>query len=147
MIFWYPGLTASCPRCMLESRYKKVLSKPERGTGSSAGAAVCVTEYLNAIKAYVVLNILCYNEEKTPYYHKLDMFADRNYFMTKCTGELKAPAFEVLSQIEAEEKDLSFPFATIAIGQEPEKDCPLCGGSGNIENRSFRIEDTRKISE
>lgn len=50
MIFWYPGLTASCPRCMLESRYKKVLSKPELGTGSSAGAAVCVTEYLNAIK-------------------------------------------------------------------------------------------------
>ncbi len=146
VIFSYPGVTKSCPRCMLESRYKKVLSSSESGTGSSAGAAVCVTDYLNAIKSYVAINILCYNEVKTPYYHVLDAYADRNYLMTKCSDELKAPAFEPVKDLENKEKDLSFPFVTVAIEQIPENKCPLCGGSGNIGIIKNRISDTRQIS-
>ncbi len=145
VIFSYPGVTPSCPRCMLESRYKKILSAPENSTGSSAGAAVCVTDYLNSIKAYMALNILCYNEKKTPYYHLLDKFADRNYLMTKCSDEFKAPAFEPIAEIERNEIDLSFPFLTIAIGQEPEQNCSLCGGTGNIQTLKGKIADTRCI--
>lgn len=146
VIFSYPGVTKACPRCMLESRYKKVLSSSESGTGSSSGAAVCVTDYLNAIKSYTAINLLCYNEEKTPYFHILDNYADRNYLMTKCSNELKAPAFEPVKDLENKEKDLSFPFVTVAIEQTPESDCPLCGGSGDITIMKGRISDTRRIS-
>lgn len=145
VIFWYPGVTPSCPRCMLESRYKKMLSSTEKGTGSSAGAAVCVTDYLNAIKSYMAINILCYGEKNTPYYHNLDKYADRNYLMTKCSDDFSAPAFKPIKEVESKENDLSFPFLTIAIGQSPEKNCSLCGGTGNINYTKFDIKDTRCI--
>ena len=145
VLFYYPGLTDSCPRCILESRYKKMLTAKNVGTGSSEGAAVCVTDYLNSIKSYIALKILCYDEPLTQYYHELDKYADRNYFMTKCTSEFNAPAFEPIKLVEANETDLTFPFVTIAIGQTPEEGCPLCGGAGH-ENATGRIiQDTRNI--
>lgn len=147
VIFTYPGLTKSCPRCMLESRYKKILANEHISeTGSSAGAAVCVTDYLNAIKSYMTLNILCYNEATTPYYHKLDKYADKNYLMTKCSESLTAPAFEPLNMVELNEKDLSFPFVTVAIEQTPEEGCPMCGGHGHLSWCRNGIPDTRIIN-
>ena len=146
VLFTYPGLTKSCPRCMLESRYKKVLSNEySAGTGSSAGAAVCVTDYLNAIKSYMALNILCYNEPSTPYYHELKKYADRNYLMTKCSDNFYAPAFEPLMEVAEKEKDLSFPYVTIAIEQTPEEGCPLCGCLGHLNGCKNLITDTRII--
>lgn len=145
VIFSYPGVTQSCPRCMLESRYKKELTSSGSGTGSSAGAAVCVTDYLNSIKSYVAISILCYSEKSTQYYHALDKLADRNYLMTRCNDTLKAPAFDPLDALATQEVDLSFPYATIAIGQTPEHDCPLCGGHGRLELMEGRILDTRRI--
>ena len=145
VIFSYPGVTQSCPRCMLESRYKKELTASGSGTGSSAGAAVCVTDYLNSIKSYVAINILCYGEKSTQYYHALDKLADRNYLMTRCSDTLKAPAFDPLDALASQEVDLSFPYATIAIGQTPEHDCPLCGGKGRLELMEGKILDTRHI--
>ena len=145
VIFYYPELTKSCPRCMLESRYKKVLTSKNNATGSSEGAAVCVTEYLNAIKSYTALSILCYEDKVTPYYHVLDKYSDRNYLMTKCSDDFKAPAFEPLKVIEAEETDLSFPFVTIAIGQTQEENCPLCGGELKAMKWDSLIPDSRII--
>lgn len=143
--FWYPGVTASCPRCMLESRYRKMLTQNVQGTGSSEGAAVCVTDNLNSIKSNMALKILCYEEALTPYYHELDKYADRNYLMTKWTSEFNAPAFEPIKAVEANETDLTFPFVTIAIGQAPEENCPLCGGKLHA-NDSGIIPDTRIIA-
>ena len=145
VIFSYPGLTESCPRCMLESRYKKELTSESGGTGSSAGAAVCVTDYLNSIKSYIAISILCFNERSTPYYHALEKLADRNYLMTRCSDALKAPAFEPLDKLSEQETDLSFPYVTIAIGQEPEECCPLCGGKGRLDLMEGKIPDTRVI--
>lgn len=145
VLFWYPGLTTSCPRCILESRYKKMLTNNSHGIGSSDGAAVCVTDYLNSIKTYTALKILCYNEPLTPYYHELDIYADRNYFMTKCSSEFNAPAFESIKLVEANETDLTFPFVTIAIGQTQEENCPLCGGKSHTNKSGRFIRDTRTI--
>ena len=145
VLFYYPNLTASCPRCILESRYRKMLTVKTPGTGSSEGAAVCVTDYLNAIKSYIALMILCYNEPATPYYHKLDQYRDRNYFMTKCSPEFHAPAFDPIDLVEKNEPDLTFPFLTIAIGQTPEEHCPLCGGSHQTSKQRRNIPDTRTI--
>ena len=145
VIFSYPGITQSCPRCMLESRYKKELTSSGSGTGSSAGAAVCVTDYLNSIKSYVAISILCYGEKSTQYYHALDKLADRNYLMTRCSDNFKAPAFIPLDALATQEVDLSFPYVTIAIGQTPEHNCPLCGGKGRLELMEGRILDTRHI--
>lgn len=145
VLFYYPGISKSCPRCMLESRYKKVLSSKGTATGSSAGSAVCITEHLNATKSYMALNMLCYDDKSTPYYHALDKFADRNYLMTKNSDDFNAPAFEVISELEKTETDLSFPFVTIAIGQTQEESCPLCGGATGKGLHVNGKSDTRYI--
>ena len=145
VLFWYPGLTAACPRCILESRYRSMLTNSSNGIGSSEGAAVCVTDYLNSIKSYIALKILCYDEPLTPYYRELDKYSDRNYFMTKCSPDFNAPAFEPIKLVEVNESDLTFPFMTIAIGQIPEENCPLCGGSSHASTSEVVIADTRTI--
>lgn len=145
VIFSYPGVTASCPRCMLESRYKKVLDQTDNDTGSSSGTAIAVTEHLNAIKLYTALELLCYNDKETAYYRKLDKQSDRNYLMTRCSWDLAAPAFAPLNELSQHESDLSFPYTTIAIGQTPETGCPLCGGSGDYSKLKMKIKDTRII--
>ena len=145
VIFSYPQVTASCPRCMLSSRYEKELSKHSSGTGSSAGAAIAITEHLNAVKLYTALELLCYDDKQSAYYHKLDRHADRNYLMTRCTADLKAPAFEPLDKLAETESDLSFAYTTVAIGQTPEENCPLCGGKGDLKKLKGNIADTRII--
>ena len=145
VIFTYPGLTTSCPMCMLGSRYKKVFSNPDSLPGTSEGTAVWVTNYLNVVKSYLALCILCYNEKDTPYYHTLDDYADRNYFMSKCDDDLQAPAIDPINKLALQEEDLSFPLVTVAIGQTPEENCPVCGGSGKLEDMKNMIADTRAL--
>ena len=130
VIFWYPGVTGSCPGCMLRSRYKKVLAGGDTVVGSSEGAAIAVTEHLNSVKLYTALELLCYEDKATAYFHALDRHADRNYLMSRCSGRLKAPAFEPVDELAQRETDLSFPYVTIAVGQTPEADCPLCRSVG-----------------
>jgi hypothetical protein len=132
---------------MLESRYRKELENRSEGTGSSEGGVVWITEYLNAVKLETTLKLLCYDEEKTVYYHKLDELKDRNYLMTRYREELKAPAFEPIEWLKDKEKDLSFPYVTVAIEQTKECGCPLCGGNGNLKNLYGKIADTRIISQ
>ena len=52
---------------------------------------------------------------------------------------------EEIEKLAAQETDLSFPYVTIAIGQTPEPDCPLCGGHGKLEKIAGIIPDTRHI--
>lgn len=145
VIFSYPGVTASCPRCMLATRYKKILADITGAEGSSAGASIAVTEHLNSVKLYTALDLLCYEDEGTAYFHALDRHADRNYLMTRCAEGMKAPAFESLDELAQRETDLSFPYVTTAVGQTPEQGCPLCGGTGLLTELRGKIEDTRII--
>ena len=155
VLFSYPELTSNCPRCMLKSRYDKVIGRPigmrddensSDATGSSAGTAVFVTDHLNSIKTYVALMILCYKDENTAYFGLLDKYKDRNYFMTRLNDSIKAPAFEPIDDVSVHEVDLSFPFVTIAIGQTPEPMCPMCGGGGDAYAYKGKISDTRHIT-
>ena len=66
--------------------------------------------------------------------------------MTKCSDELRAPAFEPVAEMESRETDLTFPFITVAIEQTVEKDCPLCFGTGDISIIKDRISDTRHLT-
>ena len=58
----YPGVTESCPRCLLRSRFEKY----ENGFVNDVDSAACTifaTERMNALKGYIALMMLMYHEE------------------------------------------------------------------------------------
>lgn len=126
VLFWVPGLTEACPGCMLSTRYKKVLAGDAKQKGESAGTPPYITDHLNAVKADFALKILCGGEENTKYFRSLEKYADRNYIMTTFEGAVAAPTFAPLYATEKTEPDLTYPTATVAIGQEKEADCMIC---------------------
>lgn len=145
VLFTYPGVTAACPRCMLDTRYEKMLSNDSaESTGRSGNAPYSLAEHMNAIKTYFSLLLLCYNEPETKYYRRLDRYAEKNYIMTRCEEDMiNAPAYGPLDKLRERENDLDFPYASVAIGQCPEPDCPVCRGKGDLRALMGNITDTR----
>lgn len=140
VIFTYPGLTKSCCMCMVHSRYKNIFSKNLPLGGSSEGTSVWVTNYLNAIKTYLALCILCYDEPDTSYYKKLKNYANNNFFMSKCSDSFSSPVFEAVDELFKTESDLSLPFGTVAIEQTPEENCMVCRGSAGTKDKNTIIQ-------
>lgn len=61
LIFVYPGVTESCPRCLLRDRFEKY----ENGFVNDVDSSACpifATERMNALKGYIALMLLMYQE-------------------------------------------------------------------------------------
>lgn len=146
VIFSYPGVTPSCPRCMLEPRYRRALTEGEQVNGKSEGSPVVTTTKLNAEKATIALQMLLYRETATPYAYQLDRIARRNFLMSrhsKAFAKLGVTLFDALDTADA---DLELVDVTVAVAQTPNKGCPLCGGTGDLRRLKGRIRDTRQIA-
>lgn len=61
LIFVYPGVTESCPRCLLRSRFEQYEQGYQNDVDSSA-CPIFATERMNATKGYLALMLLLYHE-------------------------------------------------------------------------------------
>ena len=79
LIFVYPGVTESCPRCLLRNRFEKY----ENGFVNDVDSSCCpifATERMNAIKGFVAIMLLMYQEEPSSMFNTmLDEVKDRNF--------------------------------------------------------------------
>ncbi len=79
LIFLYPGVTASCPRCLLRSRFEQYEHGYQNDVDSSA-CPIFATERMNATKGYLALMLLLYHEAPgSPFNTMLDAVKDRNF--------------------------------------------------------------------
>lgn len=139
--FSYPGVTPSCPRCMIESRYRAYKNGFKNNVTSSR-STIMSTEYLNAICGQIALMMLQYGCPNSRYGKMLELVKDRNFVQVKIT-----PFYNVITNglfEEALDKEFSFFGNTIWIRQEPNSGCPLCGGEGNLLKSKDGIKDTRR---
>lgn len=143
VIFTYPGLTESCPRCMLESRYRNVEDHPRDVEGESGHCPVFVTEHLNAVKSSFALYMLCFNDKSTAYYKKLQRFAKKNYIMTRLSEDDQPGT--VFDDLKNMPEDLAFPLTTIAIEQTPEENCMMCRNVKDLSKLIGTFGDTRNV--
>ena len=60
LIFVYPGVTESCPRCLLRSRFEQYEQGYQNDVDSSA-CPIFATERMNATKGYLALMLLLYH--------------------------------------------------------------------------------------
>lgn len=145
VLFTYPGVTHSCPRCILEPRYQQALVKKAQVDGKSAGSPICTTTKLNGIKGSVALMLLLYRDEETPYAHQLDAIAQKNFLMTRNSRKLADLGVSLFDGFDGVDAELDVLDITVAIEQTPNEGCPMCGGTGDLRGLIGRVRDTRYI--
>lgn len=152
LIFTYPGVTESCPRCLLRDRFEKYEHGFQNDVDSSA-CPIFATERMNATKGYIALMLLMYHEDPTsPYNDMLDQVANRNFVWIRLNPQLKDSALGIglFDRIFAGvPKRFTFMDETLWVPQHPDTDppCKMCGGTGDLRELAlkWREIDTRQI--
>lgn len=155
LIFVYPGVTESCPRCLLRDRFEKY----ERGFQNDVSSDACpifATERMNALKGYLALMLLMYREAPgSPFDRMLDEVKDRNFVEIRLTPHLKDSelGIGIFDRVLAGAERYTYMDETLWIPQHPdrpefgEKPCLLCGGTGDLRSLQSKWKwiDTRDI--
>lgn len=153
VIFNYPGVTTTCPRCMLASRYAAYEQNASNDV-TSEGAPIYSTERLNALKSHIAMMLLLYGTS-SPRGNELDMVKDRNLvlvsFTADCEEKLGISAFSrTLSALDAGARATLPMEETVWLEQKPDRPengyphCPYCGGVGDLRLLKGLNADTRK---
>lgn len=147
IMFLYPGLTESCPRCMTSSRYKAYLEDGFENEVGSMQSPIFSSQAVNAMKGFVSSMLLLYGEAPGSRFNdELDAIADRNFIVMRTDKGLDMPLFDnAFGEIPS-----AYFGETLWLRQSPDDGqdgrpvCPECGGHGPYE-REAKSEDTRII--
>ena len=152
LIFTYPGVTESCPRCLLRDRFEKYENGFQNDVDSSA-CPIFATERMNATKGYIALMLLMYHEDPiSPFNDMLDKVANRNFVWIRLNPQLKDTSLGIglFDRIFAGVPErFTFMDETVWVPQHPDTDppCKMCGGTGNLKELAVKWAevDTRTI--
>lgn len=156
IVFVYPGVTESCPRCLLRERFEKY----ENGYVNDVDSAACpifATERMNALKGYIALMLLMYHEAPDSMFNSmLDEVKDRNFVEIRLNPHLKDTALVInlFDRVFDSASRYTYMDETIWVPQHPDspkygaEPCKLCGGTGDLTSLSEALlaTDTRHIS-
>ena len=155
IIFIFPGVTESCPRCLLRDRFEKY-EHGFKNEVTSAGCTIFATEYMNAVKGYIALMLLSYHEgSNCPFSTMLDEVKDRNFVEIRLNPHLSDSSLGItlFDRVFAGASRYTYMGETIWVPQHPDRPefgsepCRLCGGTGDL--KKLQIEwsnvDTRRI--
>ena len=149
VIFFYPGVTESCPRCLLRSRYE-AYENGYKNDVTSSGCPTFATERINTLIGYISLIMLMYNEApSSPYNKMLDEIKNRNFVWVRLTPYLSSSQLGItLFDRVFSNPDVSkytFMDETLWIPQIADNDCKLCEGVGDLGKLKNKWKDTRMI--
>lgn len=153
LIFVYPGVTESCPRCLLGSRFEKYENGFENDVDSSA-CTIFATERMNALKGYIALMLLMYHEVPgNAFSDMLDYVKDRNFVQIRLNPNVKdVLGIGIFDRVFTGAERYTFMDETVWVPQKPDhpsngyETCKLCGGTGHLEDLYMRWSDTRNIN-
>jgi len=145
VLFTYPGVTDSCPRCILHRRYTQFLHNGYKNTVGSHQAPIFATQRVNALKGHISAMLLLYKESKgSRYCDELDWVANRNIALVRMSNQLEMPFFDntFLEIPQAFYDETLWIETTPGDGKDGHISCPDCEGKGLMALKG-RIEDTR----
>lgn len=155
LIFVYPGVTASCPRCLLRSRFEQYEHGYQNDVDSSA-CPIFATERMNATKGYLALMLLLYHEAPgSPFNTMLDAVKDRNFVWIRLAPDLKdLLGIQLFDQVLGGDAGrFAYMDETLWVPQHPDRPefgaepCKMCGGTGDLRHlqADWAGLDTRTI--
>lgn len=152
VVFSYPGVTPSCPRCVLKSRYD-AYKNGYKNTITSECTPISAITHANALEGQIALMLLLYHEGDNRYATMLDKVADRNLALIKMSPDAE-DVLGINLFHDAVDDTYSFFGEVVWIPQVPvskengfDEDCPLCHGSGDLTTLIGEISDTRRCME
>lgn len=153
LIFVYPGVTPSCPRCLLGSRFEKYENGFENDVDSSA-CTIFATERMNALKGFIALMLLTYHEDpNSPFSTMLDDVKDKNFVQIRLDPHVRENlGISLFDSALAGAARYTYMDETLWVPQKPDhpsngyETCRLCGGTGHLEELRMKWPDTRNIS-
>lgn len=153
IIFTYPGVTQSCPRCLLRTRFEANEQENPPQPVSSEGCDIFVTERLNATKGNIIKMLLMYHcAPGSVYNNMLDGVKDRNFVWVRLQPDLSPLGIRLFDKAFAEASKYTFCDETIWVPFTPDSPkygveaCKLCGGTGDLRALKGKYKDTRKIT-
>ena len=150
--FSYPGVTPSCPRCVLKSRYD-AYKNGYKNTVTSKCTPISAITHANALEGQIALMLLLYHEGDNRYATMLDKVSNRNLALIKMSPDAENVLGINLFHDSVDDA-YSFFGEVVWIPQVPvseangfDEDCPLCHGSGDLTTLIGKITDTRRCME
>ena len=152
VVFTYPGITQSCPRCVLKGRYDAYKSGYQ-STVTSAGTPISSVAYANGLEGQISSMLLLYGEGDNRYTHMLDRVKDRNLVIMKISPDAEQELGINLFHNAMDETYSFFgevawiPQTAVSVTNGFDENCILCYGLEDLLLLKGSISDTRKVIE
>ena len=154
--FAAPGLTRSCLRCALSSRYRAYLREGYTNDVTSDGTPFLATDRLNALKQIPTLALLHSLSSTADPDHPatkrwrraMEAITDRNLALTRLDPDFDLPSFARLAQVadgSCVMDETVWTKPTPDGPDTPDGTCPDCGGVGDLTEAIGTFTDTRVL--
>ena len=134
IIFWYPGLTPACYRCICANRYKAFANG--QTNISSEGGSIFDLRIADGIAGQIALGLLTHGADNR-YGKLIDKLANRNLLQTKIDPDYTLGGKDIFRNYLGNHP-ANFSFTTIALPMERELDCPDCSALYEQPNENLK---------
>jgi molybdopterin/thiamine biosynthesis adenylyltransferase len=130
IVYYVPGVTPACFRCICSARYAAFSNQARATEGSttipSTGGIILDLHLVDAIAGQIVLGILTAGADNRMG-RLIQQLGTRNILQTKIDPEYRLGEPDVFAEHLGTDA-ANFAFSTIALPMSAEDDCPDCGG-------------------
>jgi hypothetical protein len=132
IIFWYPGVTPACYRCICSSRYQAFANG--QGNVSSAGGTIFDLRLADAVAGQIALGLLTHGADNRMG-KLIAQLGNRNLLQIKIDPEYTLNGKDIFRQYLGD-NPANFSFTTIALPMERDPNCPDCSHLYKANNES-----------
>ena len=129
IVYWVPGVTPACYRCICSARYRAYTSVPAPQHRSplpisSNGGTIFDLHLLDSIAGQIAVGILTRGSDDR-FGRLIDQLGNRNFLQIKIDPAYTLGGKDIFRQYLGDHP-ANFSFTTIALQQEPEATCHDC---------------------
>jgi len=134
IIFWYPGLTPACFRCICASRYQAFANG--QGNVSSAGGTIFDLRIADAVAGQIALGLLTHGADNRMG-KLIAKLGNRNLLQIKIDPDYTLGGKDIFRQYLGDHP-ANFSFTTIALPMERDPNCPDCSDMHNQSSENLQ---------
>lgn len=124
VVYYVPGVTDACYRCICSRRYRAFRSNPTSVTVSSDGGTIFDLHFVDAIAGQLGAGIITLGAENR-IGTLIEKLGNRNLLQMKMDPDYKLGNKDIFKQYLGD-NPANFSFTTIALPMERDENCPDC---------------------
>lgn len=125
IVYWVPGVTPACYRCICSDRYRAFHSSGAGGTRiGSVGGTILDLHLVDAIAGQIAVGILTRGADNRMG-RMIEQLGNRNLLQIKIDPDYRLGEKDIFRQYLGDHP-ANFSFSTLALPMDPEPDCPDC---------------------